>query len=72
MRRQGILIIVIASLFAVMCVAYFAFVKPFTTPEEVPEEVPETEEGEELGASNRFFMFGSIDRADIAEIKNEN
>lgn len=72
MRRQGILIIVIASLFAVMCVAYFAFVKPFTTPEEVPEEVPETEEGEELGASNRFFMFGSIDRADIAEIKIEN
>ena len=66
MRRQGILIIVIASLFAVMCVAYFAFVKTFTTPEEVPEEVPETEEGEELGASSRFFMFGSIDRADIA------
>ncbi|MBQ3528467.1 MAG: DUF4340 domain-containing protein [Clostridia bacterium] len=72
MKRQGILIIVIASLFAALCVAYFAFVKPLTTPEEVPEETPETEEGEELGASNRFFMFGSIERTDIDEIKIEN
>ncbi len=72
MKRQGILIIVIASLFAVMCVAYFAFIKPMTTPEETPEQPPETEEGEELGISNRFFMFGSIERGDIDNITVEN
>ncbi len=72
MKRQGILIIVFAALFALALVLYFALIRPMTAPEEVQEETPETEEGESLGTQNRFFMFGSLDRKDIKSISVDN
>lgn len=72
MRRQGVLIVVLAVLFAAAIAVYFAVVRPMTKPEEAPEETPETEEGESLGVSNRFFMFSSLDRTEIKTIEVQN
>ncbi len=72
MRRQGILIVVFAVLFAVSLAAYFIFIKPITTPVEKAEEAPETEKGEELDSKFRFFMFGSLERNEIASITVDN
>ncbi len=72
MRKQGILIIVLTVLFAVSLVLYFAVIKPMTVEEEVKEEAPDTEAGEILDLNNRFFLFGSIDRSEIANITVDN
>ncbi len=72
MRRQGILIIVFAVLFALSIVGYFVFIRPLTTPEVKEEEAPETEDGEELDSKFRFFMFGSLERSEIASITVDN
>ncbi|MBE6588519.1 MAG: DUF4340 domain-containing protein [Ruminococcaceae bacterium] len=72
MRRQGILIVIFAALFALAITGYFVFIRPLTAPVEETEEAPETEEGEELDSKFRFFMFGSLERRDIASITVDN
>ena len=73
MKRQKILIIVLLSLFILLLVGYFLIIRPMTeTPEETDEAPPETEAGEALGNGNRFFLFGSLSRSDIAQIEVEN
>lgn len=75
MKRQNILLIVLAALFAVLIAVYFIFVKPGTDETKTGDETgtPETEEGEDLGISDRYFLFSSLERSDIAsiEVKNE-
>lgn len=72
MRRQGILIIVFAALFALSLVGYFVFIRPLTTPVAEEEKAPETEDGEVLDSKFRFFMFGSLERNEIASITVDN
>lgn len=74
MKRQRTLIIIIAAVFALIIAGYFAIVRPFTAHDNDPEETtaPETEEGEDLGVSNRFFMFTSLTREDVASIYVHN
>lgn len=73
MKRQGILIIVFAVLFALALAAYIIVVRPMTeVVDDEKEEAPETEEGESLGTQNRFFMFGSLERKDIKRITVDN
>ena len=73
MKRQGIIIIVFALLFCLSLCAYFIFVRPLTAvTDETEEESVETEEGESLGTQNRFFMFASLERSDIATITIDN
>ena len=73
MKRQKILIIVLLSLFILLLVGYFLIIRPMTeTPEETDEAPPETEAGEALGNGDRFFLFGSLSRSDIAQIEVEN
>jgi len=72
MRRQAVLLIVFAALLVLSLVVYFVVIAPFTAPEETPDETPETEAGEVLGVSDRFFMFGSVERKDIKTITVDN
>ncbi len=72
MKRQKILIIVLLSLFVLLLVGYFFVIRPLTEPEEIETEAPETEAGEALGSGDRFFLFGSLSRSDIAQIEVEN
>ena len=72
MRRQGILIIIFAVLFALSIASYFVFIRPLTTPVVEEQEAPETEEGEELSSNFNFFMFGSLERNEIASITVDN
>lgn len=72
MRRQGILIIVFTAIFALSLVLYFALIRPMTAPETEENEPLETEPGEFLSPNDRFFMFGSLDRDEIASITVNN
>ena len=72
MKRQITLVIVLCSLFVVLLLGYLFVLRPLTRVEEVPEEAPETEAGEAVGTGNRFFLFGSLQRSDIAQIEVEN
>ncbi len=74
MRRQKILVIVCAVLFALLIGAYFAVIRPYirnNTPEEV-ETTPETEAGEGIGAYDRIFMFDAISAENIKRITVDN
>lgn len=74
MKRQKILVIVLAVLFALMLAAYFAVIRPVFGEKDGGDvtDVPETESGESLGTSNRFFMFQSLSREDIASVEVDN
>ena len=74
MKRQKILVIVLAVLFALMLAAYFAVIRPVFGEKDGGDvtDVPETESGESLGTSNRFFMFRSLSREDIASVEVDN
>ncbi len=72
MKRQKIRIIVLLSLFVLLLAGYFLVIRPLTEPEEEQKETPETEAGEVLGSGDRFFLFGSLSRGDIAQIEVEN
>ena len=72
MKRQKILIIVLLSLFVLLLAGYFFVIRPLTEPEKVETVAPETEAGEALGSGDRFFLFGSLSRSDIAQIEVEN
>ena len=73
MKRQKILIVTLLCLFVLLLAGYFLVIRPITqTPEETEEDPPETEEGEALGNGDRFFLFGSLERSDIAQIEVEN
>lgn len=74
MRRQKILVIVCAVLFAVLLAAYFFVITPYikaNTPEE-EKITPETESGEILGISDRIYIFRDISAKEIAKISVEN
>ena len=72
MKRQKIRIIVLLSLFVLLLAGYFLVIRPLTEPDEEQKETPETEAGEVLGSGDRFFLFGSLSRSDIAQIEVEN
>ena len=74
MRRQNILIIVLASLFALLLVAYIFLIRPMEKENEAGEETSavETEDGESLGISDRYFLFSSLERKDIKSIEVDN
>ena len=72
MKRQKIRIIVLLSLFVLLLAGYFLVIRPLTEPDEEQKEAPETEAGEVLGSGDRFFLFGSLSRSDIAQIEVEN
>lgn len=73
MKRQKILIIVLLALFVLLLCGYFLIIRPLTKPaEDSNENPPETEAGEALGNGDRFFLFGSLSRNDIAQIEVEN
>ena len=71
MRRQKILVIVCALLFAALLVCYFFVITPYikaNTPEDVTD-APETEAGELLGISDRIYVFKAIYSDCIKKIK---
>lgn len=74
MKRQAVLLTVIASLFAVLLTVYFVLIRPMDTGTKESEttKAPETENGEALGISNRYFLFTSLQREDIASIEVDN
>lgn len=74
MRRQKILVIVCALLFAALLVCYFFVITPYikaNTPEDVTD-APETEAGELLGISDRIYVFKAIYSDSIKKITVEN
>lgn len=72
-KKQITAVIVAASLLAVLGVLYFTVIKPaIDEASAVVEETPETLDGEELGASNRFYMYSHLDRSEMASIEIMN
>ncbi|MBQ7714412.1 MAG: DUF4340 domain-containing protein [Clostridia bacterium] len=72
-RKQ--LIGVVAALFSVVAIitAYFTVIKPLIDEKTaVVEEIPELQPGEEIGTSNRFYMYSNIKREDMASIEISN
>ena len=74
MIKKQIIAIVIASVLIVAAVVvYYAVVKPLVEENgSVVEETPETLEGEEIGSSNRFYMYSHLDRSEMASIEISN
>lgn len=74
MKRQVILLTALAALFAVLLTVYLAVIRPIEKDSKKEEvtDAPETESGEALGISNRYFLFTSLQRADIASIEVDN
>lgn len=72
--KQKRLLIICGIVFAVLLVAYIAFIRPLTAPEEGEEEIelPETLEGEDVSELGRFYMFPHVQRAGMQSIKVEN
>ncbi len=74
MKRQRILLICLAALFALLIVGYIFVVRPMVKPEPQPEAEPLETEAGEVVLGDRFFMFGDIRTEDVAkiEVKNEH
>lgn len=74
MKRQTVLIIIMTALFCCLLAGYIIFIRPVEKEQNAPAEttVPDTEEGEELGLSNRYFLFTSLERSDIESIEVSN
>lgn len=71
-KKQRIFIAVTLALIALMAVLYFTAAKPYIKSREPVSETPETLEGEELGTSNRYYMYTNLERADISSIEVTN
>ena len=73
MIKKQITVIIIAVVVLVgSVVLYFSAVKPFIDSRDYVEEAPETLEGEEIGTSNRFYMYSSLSREDMKSIEISN
>ena len=72
MRRQGIFAIILAAVFAVSLVVYFAVIRPVTAPKETEKEIPETELGEVFDITERYFMFKNLTRGEIDNVTVNN
>lgn len=74
MKRQNILLIVLAALFALLLVSYILIIRPIEKENNKEEETPapETESGEALGISDRYFLFTSLEKSDIESIEVSN
>ncbi len=72
MRRQGILTIILAAVFAVSLVVYFAVIAPITAPKETEKKVPETELGEVFDINERYFMFKNLQRGEVDTVTINN
>ena len=72
--KQKRLFLICGIVFAVLLIAYVAFIRPTLTVEEGEDEIelPETLEGEDVSELGRFYMFPQIVRAGMQSIKVEN
>ncbi len=72
--KQKRLMILCGILFAVLLIAYIAFIRPLTAPPEGEDEIelPETLEGEDVSELGRFLMFPHVQRAGMQSIRVEN
>lgn len=74
-KRRIILISTLAAVFVVGLILYFAVIAPFVANDDGEKKLPpETQEGESLGTSERYQIFGKIERERLQSIKvtNEN
>lgn len=74
-KRRIILISVLAAVFALGCILYFAVISPFINNDDGEKKLPpETQEGETLGTSDRYQIFKKISRDELQSISvtNEN
>ncbi len=72
-KKQLIGIIVSLVSVVAIIVVYFALIKPMIDEKTaVVEEIPDLLPGEEIGTSNRFYMYSSIKREDMESIEISN
>ncbi len=73
-KKQQILIIVLALLFVALIVGYFAIVRPMVNAvePEVTTEPLETVAGEVVGHGDRYLMFAHTEKEDIRSIEVHN
>ncbi|MBR6918690.1 MAG: DUF4340 domain-containing protein [Clostridia bacterium] len=68
-RKQIFGIIIASAVLIASVVLYFAVVAPAVRDASFVEETPDLQEGEEIGASNRFYMYSHLDREDMESIE---
>ncbi|MBQ7669591.1 MAG: DUF4340 domain-containing protein [Clostridia bacterium] len=72
-KRQKIAIIAAVVALVAVAVLYFALVKPMIDENSaVVEDPPETLPGEDIGTSNRYYMYSHLDRSEMRSIEVTN
>lgn len=60
------------AIVVLVTVFYFSVGKPYIDSKQPVVETPETLEGEELGTSNRYYMYNNLDRSQIESVEVNN
>ena len=73
MKRRKIILLVLAAVFVIATVLYFAVIRPYVENDDGEKLLPpETQEGESLGTSDRYQIFKQITRDQLQSIKVTN